>query len=135
MFDIAASLLLCPIVLLGVLFGTLAPRIFQARLFTKRELPIVAMMLAIQAMIFIGALRGGVGLKQAGQSFVESGTYVTLLFVLPALITTRKEMLSLLRWIILCFLGVGLYGLYQHIFGFAKFEEDYAKSGLTMLIK
>jgi hypothetical protein len=69
------------------------------------------------------------------KSIANEGIYAYLLFVLPLLIPTEKEVYSMLRYLVLVFLPVAIYGIYQQIFGFSEIEIAYLKTGFTIEVK
>jgi len=89
-------------------------------------------------MVGTGALaymKEGTGLNGVMQAMANNGLYALLLFVLPLMFQSVQELQKLWRLIVFIFLPVAIYGVVQQVQGFAEFEIDYLKTGLSIEIK
>jgi len=124
-----------PVAMCGIVFGLVMRILFgkiTADFGDVRRLA-GAVLLNVILAAYMVAKGGGIGgtLRQVA----NSSCYAVLLFVVPLLFRSPQEIIGCLRAIILIFVPVALYGVYQQTFGFLPFELDYLKTGLSIEIK
>lgn len=135
MVDLFWVLGVAPVAISGIVFG-LVMRILFGKISAdfgdvRRLVGAVALNVLIAA--YMVAKGGGIGgtLRQVA----NSSSYAVLLFVVPILFRSPAEIVGCIRTLILIFVPVALYGVYQQMFGFLPFEVDYLKTGLSIEIK
>ena len=133
--DVSYMLAIPPLTVMGVGVGLLLKRVFQGRILERREWPLVLLVLAVFGMVTITALRGNQGKLGILQQIAESGSYATLVLLVPALLPTVPEVVCFLRTALFIYLPVSLYGIWQDHFGLAGFELTYMLTGLSQLVK
>lgn len=123
------------------MFGGVAMALALGGLMGTRRLvlrDILSILAGSVLMVGTGALayvQEGSGLNGVLQAMANNGLYALLLFVLPMLFQTAEELQKLWRTVVFIFLPVAAYGVVQQIQGFAEFEIDYLKTGLSIEVK
>jgi hypothetical protein len=133
--DVAMALAAAPLTLAGICLGLMIQRIMRRRAAVKNESLLIALVLGILGLVAASALRSEEGTMGKLQLFAESGCYVTLIFVAPVLLQTTEDVMKFMRMIVLVYIPVAIYGLWQYCFGLAPFEISYMLTGLTISIK
>jgi len=124
-------------VLLAVIIGSVIIRGAVGRIamtgYHLRLLGLAGVMVVVTTvMAFFGGERG---LGKVMQSVANGGFYATLLFVVPVLFPTTRDVLRLLRLLLWIYVPVGVYGVVQQLWGFQAFEIQYLMSGLSIEMK
>ena len=133
--DLAYVLGLAPVTVAGLVVG-----IFLGHALQKFEIPRGTFALVLFAAIlncFIAAylLKAGSGGMDTLRDVANNGAYIFMLPAAYCFLNTPKAIATFAKLAVLIFIPVALYGIYQSIFGFARFEEEYLKSGLTIMVK
>lgn len=126
---------LCPLTLAGICLGTLVRSLHDGSLYKRRKL--ISLLVCVLGFIVSGvsALRSGGGFNAAATQLADGAAYMFLLFVVPCIFRTPDQIISFIKYSLLVFVPVALYGLKQQIFGLSDFEIEYLRSGLTVLSK
>lgn len=124
-----------PVLLLGMCCGILA-NVAQGRIpLDMRLLKLFLLATAVVIAFSVTALMK-TGLNMTGvKELANTAAYYGLIFALPALFPTLREVIKLLRFFVLIMIPAALHGLGHHFFGLAPFEETYMLSGLTMNVE
>ncbi len=93
----------------------------------------IALCLNVALAAVVYAKGGGVG--GTLREVANGSTYALLLFIVPLLFRTPEAVARCARLIIIVFLPVAAYAIYQQAFGFQAFEIEYLKTGLSIEIK
>lgn len=123
------------------MFGGVVAALALGGLLGTRKLvlrDLIAITVGSMLMVGTGALayvQEKSGLNGVLQAMANNGLYALLLFVLPMLFHTAQDLQKLWRTIVFIFLPVAIYGVIQQIQGFAEFEVDYLKTGLSIEVK
>ena len=134
MGDVAGVLSVAPVILFGVFLGScvLHP-IFSKRMLDKQERRLVFFSLFLIGGSFAaGFRRGDLSLNALG-TLANTSAYsmlVPIIFVLHRR-GGNESIRRLLRFTVLIYAPVAIYGTYQYFFGLGQFEIDYLRSGLT----
>ncbi len=126
---------LCPLTLAGICLGTLIRALHEGSLFQRRRL--VTLLICILGFIVSGvsALRSGGGFNAAVTQLADGAAYMFLLFVVPCVFRRPEHIIAFVKYCLIVFIPVALYGIKQQIFGLSDFEIEYLRSGLTVLSK
>lgn len=126
---------LCPLTLAGICIGTLVRSLHDGSLHQRRKL--VSLLACILGFIISGvsALRSGGGFNAAATQLADGAAYMFLLFVVPCIFRTPQQIVAFIKYCLVVFVPVALYGIKQQVFGLSEFEIEYLKSGLTVLSK
>lgn len=126
---------LCPLTLAGICLGTLVRSLHDGSLYQRRKL--VSLIVCILGFIIsaASALRSGGGFNAAATQLADGAAYMFLLFVVPCIFRTPAEIVAFIKYCLIIFIPVALYGLKQQVFGLSDFEIEYLRSGLTVLSK
>ncbi len=133
--DVGMALAAAPLTLAGICLGLMVQRVLRRRAAVKNESMLIGLVLGILGLVAASALRSEEGTMGKLQLFAESGSYVTLIFVVPVLLQTTEDVLKFMRMMVLVYVPVAMYGLWQYCFGLASFEISYMLTGLTISIK
>ncbi len=126
---------LCPLTLAGICLGTLARTLHDGSLSNRRKLVSLLVCLLGFLISAVSALRSGGGINAAVTQLADGAAYMFLLFVIPCLFRTPDQIIAFIKYSLIIFIPVALYGLKQQIFGLSDFEIEYLRSGLTVLSK
>ncbi len=126
---------LCPLTLAGICLGTLVRSLHDGMLYQRRKL--LSLLVCILGFIISGAsaLRSGGGFNAAVTQLADGASYMFLLFIVPCIFRKPDEIIAFIKYCLIIFIPVALYGLKQQIFGLSDFEIEYLRSGLTVLSK
>lgn len=126
---------LCPLTLAGIVLGTLMRTLHDGSLHQRRKL--ISLLVCVLGFMVSGvsALRSGGGFNAAVTQLADGAAYMFLLFVVPNLFRTPDQIIGFIKYCLIIFVPVALYGLKQQIFGLSDFEIEYLRSGLTVLSK
>lgn len=134
--DLPFVLGITPAMFGGIVVALAIGGLMGTRRLVLRDL--IAIVAGCVLMVGTGALaymKEGTGLNGVMQAMANNGLYALLLFVLPLLFRSVEELQRLWRLLVLIFLPVAIYGVVQQLQGFAEFEIDYLKTGLSIEIK
>ncbi len=134
--DLPFVLGITPAMFGGVVVALAVGGLLGTRRLMFRDL--VAVVAGCVLMVGTGALayvKEGAGMNGVLQAMANNGLYALLLFVLPMMFRTVEDLQRLWRFLVFAFLPVAVYGVVQQLQGFAEFEVDYLKTGLSIEIK
>lgn len=120
-----------PIVLLGVCVGAFVEKILKQQ-FTNRD----GVFVVFGSLVFLG-VGGAIGLGTSGgmvaklAAVAQSASYAVMIFLVPFLMPSIEEKIAFLKKIVLVFIPVALYSLYQFFFDLSDFEYAYLETGLS----
>lgn len=124
----------CPLTLAGIMVGTLARAFHDGRLQERRQQATLMLCCAGFGVAGVSALRAG-GIMNTVTVLADGASYLFLMAVVPWLLKTPGEIIRFVRFTLVVFIPVALYGLKQQFFGLGDFEIEYLKSGFTVLSK
>jgi hypothetical protein len=135
MSDVLWVRALCPLTLAGICIGTLVRELHNGNLHQRRKL--ISLLVCVLGFMVSGvsALRSGGGFNAAATQLGDGAAYMFLLFVVPCIFRTPDQIIAFIKYCLIVFIPVALYGLKQQIFGLSEFEIEYLRSGLTVLSK
>ncbi|TDU73400.1 hypothetical protein EI77_01870 [Prosthecobacter fusiformis] len=134
--DLKYVLGITPAMFGGVVVALAVGGLLGTRRLMFRDL--VAILAGCVLMVATGALaylKEHSGLNGVLQAMANNGLYALLLFVLPLLYRSVEDLQRLWRFLVIIFLPVAIYGVIQQVQGFAEFEVDYLKTGLSIEVK
>lgn len=134
MMDIMWVRALCPLTLAGIFASVLARELYDGTLFKKRTVSTLLLCLGGFGLSGVALMRSGGGFGSLA-SLADSASYIFLLVIVPNVLRTPGEILRFVKFTLVVFVPVALYGLKQQIMGLSDFEIDYLKSGFTILSK
>ena len=134
MMDILWVRALCPMTLAGIFAGVLARSLNDGTFFKPRQFVTLLIAVGGFGLAGISAYRSGGGFG-ALTSLADGAAYVFLLFIVPCVMRTPGEILRFVKFTLIVFAPVALYGLKQQLMGLSEFEIEYLKSGFTILSK
>ena len=135
MFDVASVLAVAPVTMAGAILGTFGSRvIFRRKAAIPGEGTLLLIMLGITSLIVLsGVLHNQESTLSLLRNLAETCVYLCMILLIPVYFPTTEDIATLLRWCVVVFLPVALYGFWQKIFGLNNFEERYLLSGLTVI--
>lgn len=120
----------------GIVVGVLVHSFFGRLQLSKTHLGFfVISFLVVITSALMSMRASGMSLRALGPDVANNGVYAFMLFVIPLLYPDRHSVLRLLRFVIIGWLPVMAYGVYQQMYGFQDFEIEYLMKGLSMEIK
>jgi hypothetical protein len=134
--DLKFVLGITPAMFSGVVVALVFSGLMGSRRISGRDwlLLVVGIFLMLLAAA-IAVTQSGAGLNGVLQSIANNGLYSLLLFVVPMLLRGKNDLIMLWRTLVITWLPVSIYGVFQQVNGFADFEVEYLLSGLSIEIK
>ena len=130
--DVVVTLALAPVLFVAICGGVLYRNIMRRVWLSRWQVWLtVAISLAMGA-VFFNASHDSAGLAFGLKDFANSGVYLLLILVGCFLFPDVRSVQRLLVFTLVVYIPVGLYGIWQQIFGLADFEIDYLNSGFTI---
>lgn len=126
---------LCPMTLAGLVIGTiLAGLTKEHAMLGRRQLVCLAAASGGFAVSAVSSIRSA-GLNDALQQLADGSSYIFMIFIVAAHFRTAEELVRFMKYCIIVFIPVPIYGMKQQFFGLSDFEIEYLRSGLTILSK
>lgn len=133
--DLAFVLGIAPALMAGIIIGAFF-QIIQGRLrFGKTQLQALGVILITLILSLITARKANGGTMTALQEVANTAGYSCFLFVIPLLYSNLTDQIKLIRTVLIAYLPIPIYGIYQAAFGLAEYEIEYLKTGMSILIK
>ncbi len=133
--QVSNVLMAAPAVVVGLLMAIVTRRAFHQVKFRRVDLFIVAISLALALASFLLTKRAGGTFLESAKDAVNHGLYPAATLIGLRFFGTMDEAEGFLRKAMIVFFPVAVYGLVQLAFGFADFEIEYLRSGLTIEAK
>ena len=132
--DVASVLAFAPVTLAGTVAGLFFKRfIFRQKSAVQGESTLFVILMGISVLVVGTAfLHNEDSTFTLLRTLAESSVYLCLILLIPVFFPTTEDIAGLLRWCVLVFVPVALYGLWQKVFGLSDFEYHYLLSGLTV---
>jgi hypothetical protein len=124
-----------PITMAGIFTGTLLRVLMDDHLRRPGDLMRLTVVALLNVLLFGVSIATGKGIGGTLREMANSSLYSTLIFVIPVLLRDTTDMIRMMRLLLVVFIPVALYGVYQGVFGFQEFEIEYLKRGLSIEIK
>ncbi len=125
---------LAPLTMLGILCGVIVGWFMGRFQIEKRHWGLFMIATCFVLITAAFAFRHA-GSTIAIKRIANASAYSFLIFVLPVLFTSWQELWKLCRFALFVFIPVGIYAIYQSIYGLSVFEIEYLESGLTIMVK
>jgi len=125
---------LAPLTLAGICIGAISNSISSGSILEPRKMKTLLLCFLGFGVSAVASMRSG-GISAAAQQLADGAAYMFLLFVVPCVLPKPEEIIRFLKFTLIIFVPVSLYGLKQQFFGLSDFEIDYLRSGLTILSK
>jgi hypothetical protein len=126
---------LCPLTLAGIVAGTVLRGLTkETALLGRRQLACLALACAGFSISAVSAMRGS-GINEGLQQLADGASYIFMIFIVAAHFQTADALVRFVKYCLLIFIPVPLYGMKQQFFGLSDFEIEYLSSGLTILSK
>lgn len=133
--DLAFVLGIAPALMAGATMGVFL-QIIQGRIrFGKTQLQALGVIIITLILSLITARRATGGTMAALQEVANTAGYACFLLVIPLLYSSLEDQVKLIRTVLLAYLPIPIYGIYQAAFGLAEYEIEYLKTGMSILIK
>lgn len=134
--DITFVLMISPLIMTGVFSHYFIARFLRGRGKTKLQdrlliISLLGVMISGVSAIF---LQSG-GLFDALKLIAHKSAYIPLAWVIWVAFPTREEVVKFLKFVVIAFVPVALYGIKQGVFGFTDWELSYLLSGYSIEIK
>jgi len=133
--DLAFVLGLAPALMAGITIGAFFQGIQGRLAFGKNQLKAILVILVTLVVSLIIARKESGGVMAALQEVANTAGYSCFLFVIPLLYSKAEDQVKLIRWVLIAYLPIPLYGIYQAAFGLADYEIEYLKTGMSILIQ
>jgi hypothetical protein len=94
-----------------------------------------AVLLITALVVFQAYVREHAGISGTLRELANTATYAFLLFIVPLMMPTPEAISKCIRGLLLLYIPVALYGVYQQVFGYLDFEVAYLSAGLSIEVK
>ncbi|MCX6857883.1 MAG: hypothetical protein NTV80_23600 [Verrucomicrobia bacterium] len=133
--DLAFVLGIAPALMAGATIGVFL-QVLQGRIrFGKTQLQALGVIILTLVLSLIVARKASGGTMAALQEVGNTAGYACFLFVIPLLYSKFTDQVKLIRTVLIAYLPIPIYGIYQAAFGLAEYEIEYLKTGMSILIK
>ncbi|OYW76679.1 MAG: hypothetical protein B7Z37_07710 [Verrucomicrobia bacterium 12-59-8] len=131
--DLTYVLATPPVLMLSIMIGTLAKCMAGSLKFGPVQMKSLGLVCMCSVAAF-ATVAGSSGFTGMAQDLANGAAYSAFIFIIPLLFPEMEDQLKLLKTVLIGFVPVALYGMYQAAFGLANFEVEYLKTGLSILI-
>ena len=131
--DLIIILALPPCLMASAVVGTSYQSI-MGRFRAARWIWLIFWLCAVYSVLILIIVMPKAGFARAGQAVANGPLYSYMLFVIPILFPTVQRLRQLIVLVVVLYIPVALYGIYQSVYGFADFEIEYITSGYTLLV-
>ena len=130
--DLIYVLAPAPILMSAAVLGTLIQWLLGSVKLSRKDFIAAALAGALFAAIAASALGSGLGVTGSLQRMANAGSYLFLVPLIGIHFRDSKELLGYLKFIVMVFVPVALYAVWQGFFGLADFELAYLRTGLSI---
>jgi hypothetical protein len=131
-FDVVVTLAVAPVLFASICAGVVFRLILERRSLWPWQRSLLVIVALLVAAVLVRAFSQGAGMLGVLQDFANSGAYLPLILVVGLLYPNPEELRRLVRFCLLIYVPVALYGIWQQVFGLSDFEVSYLKTGFTM---
>lgn len=131
--EVGRVLAMAPIVVAGLVIALISRWAFHRMDITRRDFFMSIAVLAAMGMSFRLAWKVSHEFLGSIKNSINSGLYVAVMPVVAKFLSGKEDLLRYIRITIYIFIPAAIYGIFQTIFGFADFEQDYLATGLTVI--
>ncbi|MGB8167931.1 MAG: hypothetical protein WCF18_10600, partial [Chthoniobacteraceae bacterium] len=125
-------LIAAPLVVTGLIVAFVTRWAFHEIAVTRRDFLMGLLVVVGMGLSFALEWRESKQVLESAKAAVNNGLYVALMPVLAQFISNEEQIVKFFRLAVLLFIPVAAYGIFQAIFGFADFEIQYLRTGLTI---
>jgi hypothetical protein len=123
-----------PVLMVSLTVGTLAKCLGGSLKFGPLQTKSLGFITLCSVATLISSIGSYSGFSTTAQDLANGAAYSTFLLVIPLLFPDMASQMKLLKIVLIGYLPVAAYGVYQAMFGLAYFEVEYLKTGLSILI-
>jgi O-antigen ligase len=132
--DVVVALAFPPILCVCICAGVVLQCVFQHRRLERWQYLILAVVSLLMIAVLLKNVSGGAGLLQGLQDFANSGAYFPLMLIAGILLPKPEDLKQFIKFCLVIYIPVALYGIWQQIFGLNGFEIDYLHTGYTIVV-
>ena len=133
--QVSNVLMAAPAVVVGLLISIVTRRAFHQTQLRRGDIVFGIVAAVLAGANFLTTMKAGGLFLEAAKAAVNHGVYAAAAMVALRLVENEERLERFMRMAMIVFIPVALYGLAQLYFGFAKFEVDYLRSGLSIELK
>lgn len=133
--DLAFVLGIAPALMAGITISTFFKGVQGSVPMGKNQFKAIGVILATLALSLVVAIKQSGGVMAGLQEVANTAGYSCFLFVIPLLYAKVEDQVKLMKWALISYLPIPIYGVYQAAFGLAEYEIEYLKTGMSILIK
>ena len=123
---------IAPVTVVGIACGLLLRAVNDKNPVDIGHIKRLALAVALNAILAIAMYLKGGGIGGTLKEVANGSSYTLLLFIVPLLFRTPEEIGKCVKFVILTFVPVALYVIYQQMYGFQEFEIEYLKTNLSI---
>jgi hypothetical protein len=131
---IVITLAVAPILCAFICAGVVIHHIFGKWKLKRWQWGILVIIVSLMTAVLVGDLSRGTGLLEGLRDVANSGAYFPLMLITGILFPKPEDIKRLIKFCLIIYIPVGIYAIWQQIFGLNSFEIDYLKSGFTVTI-
>jgi hypothetical protein len=132
--DVVVTLAVPPILLACICVGVANRCVHEPRRLDRWQYLILTVVAVLMISVLLKNLSGGTGLLEGLQDFANSGAYFPLMVIAGVLFPKPEDVKQLIKFCLLVYIPVALYGIWQQIFGLSNFEIKYLETGFTITV-
>jgi hypothetical protein len=132
--DVVVSMAVAPILCACICLGVVLQQVFHRRRLERWQYVVLVLVTFLMGSVLLQDVSGGAGLLEGLQDFANSGAYFPLILVSGILFPKPEDVKQFLKFCLIAYIPVGLYAIWQQIFGLNPFEISYMQTGFTMTV-
>ena len=126
---------IAPVTMVGIALGLLLRVVFGKTGADMAHMKRFALAVLLNVVLGLVMYFRHFGIGGTLREVANGSSYALLLFIVPLLYRTPEEVARLTRFIVLMFVPMAIYAIYQQVYGFQGFEIDYLKTNLSIEVK
>jgi len=132
--DVVVTLAIPPILCACICVGVVFQHVFQHRHLERWQYVILAVVFLLMISALLKDVSGGAGLLEGLRDFANSCAYFPLILIAGILFPKPEYVKQFIKFCLVIYIPVALYGIWQQIFGLNGFEIDYLHTGYTIVV-
>jgi hypothetical protein len=132
--DVVVVLAVPPILCVCICTGVLLQYVIRPRRLERWQCVVLVIVVLLMISVLLKGASGGAGLLAGLQDFANSGAYFPMILIAGILFPTLADVKQFIKFCLIVYIPVALYGIWQQIFGLNGFEVSYLQTGYTITV-
>jgi hypothetical protein len=133
--DVVVTVAVAPILCACICVGVALQYLFEPRRLESWRAVTLLVIVLLMISVLLKDLSDGTGLLEGLRDCANSAAYFPLILIAGILFPKPDDLKQFLKFCLIIYVPVALYGIWQQIFGLNDFEINYLQSGYTMTFR